>query len=249
MAKRKTIPSLKIHDFFGTYNTYRIFALQSSLSAFPFANKLGKTENTTFTVLDDFERNSNNYSAHFTVFYAEISQQESIHCLLLENKSVIDQQNQFISKTEKRLSFQTGFLFEESLYLFNNQGLRCFDIEQGDIDYFLLIFAKKNIEKEVFNHFFQKLAPFKAQDLTYLLEREQTSSEKKAVDFLRDFYCKYEVKANHFSRKKEMKLLAPVKQIPHHNLQFPIPIILENESAAHNLNLSDEYLAFLKEEQ
>jgi len=150
MAKKKKAPLLKIPDFFGTYNTYRIFALQSKLSAFPFANQLGQAQYTTFTVLPDFEYASNNFSAHYTVFYAELSKQESIHCLLLENKSVIDQQQQFVSKTEKKWHLQTGFLFEEWLYIFNNQGLRCFDIALVDIDYLLLLFAKKNIENEMF---------------------------------------------------------------------------------------------------
>jgi len=248
LAKKKKNPLLKIPDFFGTYNTYRIFALQSELSAFPLANQLGKAQHTTFTVLPDLEYASNNFSAHYTVFYAELSQQHSMHALLLENKSVIDQQQQFILKTEKKWQLQTGFLFEEWLYLFNSHGLRCFDIPVPDIDYLLLLFAKKNIENEMFSQFLKNIIPFKAQDISYLLDREQTSMESKIVAFLRDFYCKYEVKANQFSRKRKTNLLAPVQQIPNQNLQFPIPIRLENDAIADNLQVADEYLALLREE-
>jgi hypothetical protein len=198
--------------------------------------------------LPDFVQAANNYSAHFTVFYAEISQQESIHCLLLENKAVVDQQQQFVSKTEKNLHFQTGFLFEELLYLFNNQGLRCFDMACPDIDYLLLIFAKKDIEDHVFKQFLHHLALYSAKDVSYLLEREQTSTEAKIVAFLRDFYCKYEVKANQLSRKKKTDYLSPIRQIPIQNLQFPIPIRLENASLFDHLQPAEKYLALMTEE-
>lgn len=248
MTKKKTAPSLKIPDFFGTYNTYRIFALQSELSVFPFANQLGQAEYTTFTVLPDFEYNLNQLSAQFTVFYAEYCQKESIHCLLLENKAIINQEKPSVSKSEKKLPFQSYSLFDEYLYLFNNQGLRCFDLEFADIDYLLLLFAKKNIENESFSQFLQNISSFKAKNISYLLERQQTSMEIKIVSFLRDFYCKHEVKANQFSRRKKMDHLAPVQQIPNQNFQFPIPIRLENNSIADNLQLTDEYLALLMEE-
>jgi len=248
MAKKKTSPSLQIHDFFGTYNTYRIFALQSELSAFPFANQLGKAEQITFTILPDFEYTSNQFSVRFAVFYAEYSQKEPIHCLLLENKTLLNPEERIVSKTEKKLTFQTGFLFDEWLYLFNNQGLRCFDSAFENMDYLLLLFAKKNIENDMFLQFLENISSFKATDISYLLESQQTSAETKIVAFLRDFYCKHEVKANQFSRKRKTNLLAPIQQIPNQNLQFPIPIKLENDVVVDNLQLSDEYLSFLMEE-
>jgi hypothetical protein len=249
MAKKKKKPSLNIQDFFGTYNTYRIFAMRSELSAFPFANQLGEAEHTTFTILPGFEYNSDKFSALFSVFYAEYSQQESIHCLLLENKAAIaNQQEIFISKAEQKLSFQTLSLFEEYLYLFNKQGFRCFDFDLEDIDYLLLLFAKKDIENEMFMQFLKNIALFKAKDISYIIKREQTSIQMKIVSFLRDFYCKYEVKAHQFSRSKKMDLLAPVQQIPNQNLQFPIPVRLENESIADNFHLSNEYFYLLRDE-
>jgi len=247
MAKKKE-KILNIPDFFGTYNTYRIFALQSELSAFPFANCLGQKIQTTFTVLPDFEYHSNKFTAKFTVFHAEYSQEESIHLLLLENKTVqFNQQDYFVSKTEKNLSFQTLSLFEEWLYLFNNQGLHCFELGHENMDYLLFIFARKDIENEIFSHFLKNITPFKARDVSYLLEREQTSAEMKKVSFLRDFYCKHEVKATQFSRKRKMDLLSPVRQIPKQNMQFPIPILLENNAVAENLQISEEYYALLEE--
>ena len=248
MAKRRK-RTFNIPDFFGTYNTYRIFALQSELSTFTFANQLGQAMQTSFTVLPGFEYNSDKFSAFFSVFYAVYSQQESIHCLLLENKAIIsNQQEIFVSKFEQNLSFQTLSLFDEYLYLFNKQGLRCFDMMFEDMDYLLLVFAKKEIDKKMFLQFFKNLEPFKVQNVSYLLKKEQTSAETKIVTFLRDFYCKYEVKANQFSRKKERDLLAPVKQIPVQNLQFPIPVRLEYNAMADHLQLSEEYLALLREE-
>jgi len=249
MAKKKKNQSIKIPDFFGTCNTYRIFALKSELSAFPFANELGKIHHTTFSVLPYFEYASKDYSAHYTVFYAELSKQESIHCLLLENKAIIDQQQQFISKIEKTLHFQTGFLFEEWLYIFNNQKLCCFNVELIDVDYLLLLYAKKEIENGMFSQFLTKIAPFKAQDISYFLTREQTSAQAKIVSFLRDFYCKYEIIANNFSRKRKANLLAPIQQIPIQNLQSPIPIRLENEAIADNLQLTNKYLYLLMSDE
>jgi hypothetical protein len=55
------------------------------------------------------------------------------------------------------------------------------------------------------------------------------------------------VNATQFSRKRKANLLAPVKQIPNQNLQFQIPIRLENETVADNWQLADEYLSFLTE--
>jgi hypothetical protein len=249
MAKKKKAPLLNIPDFFGTYNTYRIFGLKSGLSSFPFANQLGQTQHTTFTILADFEYSSDKFAAQFNVFYAEYSQNESIHCLLLENKALISNQEElFVSKAEKKLSFQTLSLFDEYLYLFNNQGLRCFELGFEDMDYLLLLFAKKDVETDIFSHFSRNLIPFKAQDITFLLEKQQTSAQEKIVTFLRDFYCKYEVRANQFSRRRKMDLLAPAQQIPNRNLQFPIPIRLENDLLVDNLQLANEYLSLLTEE-
>ena len=246
MAKKKQ-KTFNIPDFFGTYNTYKIFALQSELPTFMFANQLGQAAQTTFTILPAFEQNMDRYSALFSVFYAVYSQQESIHCLLLENKAAIsNQQELFVSKAEQNLSFQTLSLFEEHLYLFNRQGLRCFEMPLEDMDYLLLLFAKKEIDHEMFSRFFKSLEPFKAQDVSYLIKKEQTSAEAKNVAFLRDFYCKYEVKANQFSRRKERELLAPVKQIPAQNLQFPIPARLEFNAVADYLQISEEYLQLLR---
>jgi hypothetical protein len=249
MAKKRKSQSLQIAQFFGTCNTHRIFALQSEYSVFPFANQLGKAENRTFTFLHDFDYHSIQYSACFSVFYADYAPHESIHCLLLQNKAIINNQEElFVSKAEKNLRFQTLSLFDEYLYLFNNQGLRCFDAPLENIDYLLLLFAKKDIDNEMFLQFIQNLSPFHAIDVSYLLEREQTSSEAKVSSFLKDFYCKYEVKANMLSQNRAAALLAPVKQIPKENLQFPIPVRLENETLSEHVQLSEEYLQFLKEE-
>jgi len=245
MAKRRKNPSLHIQDFFGTYNTYRIFALKSEHSIFTFASKLGKALDVSFTLLSDLEYVSEKLSSQFAVFYAEYTQQESIHCLLLENKTETNQQELFSSKAEKKSHLVNYSLFEESLYLFNNNGLRCFESEFTDMDYLLLLFTKKNIENDTFLHFQKNITSFKAKDVSYLLKREQTSTEVKIVSFLRDFFCKYEVNANQFIRRKRMELLAPVKQIPENNLRFPIPVQLENDSIAHNLQISDVHLALL----
>jgi hypothetical protein len=247
MAQKKK-QTYNISDFFGAYNTYRIFAMQSELPTFMFANQLGKATQTSFTMLPEFEQNRDRYSALFSVFYAVYSQQESIHCLLLENKAAIsNQQELFVSKAEQNLSFQTLSLFDEYLYLFNRQGLRCFDMKFDDMDYLLLLFAKKEIDHDMFSRFFKSLEPFKTQDVSYLIKKEQTATEAKNVAFLRDFYCKYEVKANQFSRRKERELLAPVKQIPAQNLQFPIPARLEFNAVADYLQISEEYLQILKD--
>jgi hypothetical protein len=248
MAKAKKNQSVNMAQFFGMCNTHRIFALQSELSAFPFANQLGKAENTTFTILHDFDYHSNQYSAFFSVFYAEYSQQESIHCLLLQNKAAINNQNElFVSKAEKNLRFQTLSLFDEYLYLFNKQGLHCFDAPIENIDYLLLLFAKKDIENDMFSQFIKNVSPFNAKDVTYLLEKEQTSSEAKISTFFKDFYCKYEVKANMLSKNRAAALLAPVQQIPKENQPSNLAR-LENEALAGNVQLSEEYVRFLKEE-
>jgi len=212
------------------------------------ANKLGQAERTTFTILPDFEYTSNKIAARFAVFYAEYFEKEPIHCLLLENKMLMNPEERFVSKTEQKLTFQTGFLFDEWLYLFNNQGLRCFDSTFADMDYLLLVFAKKSIENDMFLQFLENISSFKVKDVSYLLEREQTSAETKIVAFLKDFYCKHEVKANRLSKRKKMDLLAPVQHIPNQNLLSPIPVRLEHDAVADNLQLTEEYLALLLEE-
>jgi len=248
MAKKKKTHELHIRDFFGNYNTYRIFALRSELPAFGFANQLSKMLKVSFTLLPDFDYVSDKLSASFAVFYAEYPQQESIHCLLLENKTETNQQEIFSSKTVKNSHLLNYSLFEESLYLFNNKGYCCFNSKFEDMDYLLLLFAKKNIDKELFSQFLQKISCSKTEDVTYLLEREQTSTDAKNASFLKDFLCKYEVNANLLSRRKKMELLGPVKQIPGQSLQFPIPIVLEHDALADNVQLSDTYLVLLADD-
>jgi len=248
MAKKKKTPLLKIVDFFGICNTYTIIALKSELSAFPFANTLGKLLNTSFALLPDFEYASHQFSAHYTVFYAELTRPDSVHCLLVENKAVIDQQQQFLSKTEQKWNLQTGFLFEEYLYVFNKNGLRCFDVEFSDVDYLLFLYAKKNRGKDATYQFSNRLDIFQAKDVSFLLEQQQTSNQEKIVVFLRDFLCKYEVNANRFSIKRKLNLLAPIQQIPSSNLHFSFPVRLENEGVADNLQVAEDYLELLRTE-
>jgi len=245
MAKKRKKQELNIKDFFGNFNTYKIFALQSGLPAFNFANSLNKMLNVSFTVLPDFDYVSNRLSARFAVFYAEYKQHESIHCLLLENKTETNQQELFSSKTVRNSHLLNYSLFEESLYLFNNNGYSCFNSQFVDVDYLLFLFAKKNIEKELFSQFLKNITLFKAEEVTYLLEREQTATDAQNASFLKDFLCKYEVNANLFSRRKKLELLGPVKQIPKQSLQFPIPIHLENNELPDNFQFSEEYLALL----
>jgi len=250
MAKKKK-QELFIHDFFGNYNSYRIFALRSEQTVFNFANSLSKALNTVFSVLPDFHYSSEKLSAHFAVFYAEYKQQEPIHCLLLENRTKTNQQELFSSKTVKNSHLLNYSLFEEYLYLFNNNiisGYRCRESKFEDMDYLLLLFAKKNIDNDQFSQFLNSIKPFKPEEISYILDREQTSVEKKNASILKDFLCKYEVNANLFSRRKKMELLGPVKQIPKQSLRFPIPITLENNSLANNLQLSEESLALLADE-
>jgi len=240
---KKNKNTLKIYDFFGIYNTYRICALQSELSAFPFANLLGKLENTTFTLLPDFEYISDKFYAYFTVFYAEFAQTDSIHCLLLENKTTHFNQNDHnISKSEKKLSFQTLPLFDEILYLFNKEGLHCFDAAFANMDYLLLLYAKKDIDNETFERFLNNITPLKVQDASNLLMKEN-----RVTSFLRDFYCKHEVTANLLSIRKKMDILAPIKQIPKQNLHAPLNVMFDNEEVTDNMRISEEYLTLLTE--
>ncbi|MDR0205687.1 MAG: hypothetical protein LBI45_00245 [Bacteroidales bacterium] len=245
MAKRRKPSALDIQDFFGAYNTYHIFALKSELPLFPFVNKVKQTAHLTFSLLSDIERIVDNFSARFSVFCAELAHREQIHFLLLENRAVVDQQMQFKSKTEKKLPFQTGFLFEEKLSIFNNYGYFSFGISQPDIDYLLIVYSKKGIENEVINQILSRFTTFGVTDISYLLERSQTSLEVAIREFLRDFICVHEVKANKFSRRKKLDLLGPVRQIPPQNLQFPVPATLENESLPKNVQISEKYLELL----
>jgi hypothetical protein len=245
MAKRRKQTSLDIHDFFGAYNTYHVFALKSELPVFPFVNKVKQTTHLSFSFLSDIERVVDNFSARFSVFSAELAHQEPIHFLLLENRAVVDQQMQFKSKAEKKLPFQTGFLFEEKLSIFNNYGYSSFSITQPDIDYLLIVYAKKGIENEVFNQTMSRFTPFSVKNISYLLERSQTSLEVAIRKFLRDFIYAHEVKANQFSRRKKLDMLGPVRQIPVQNLQFRIPATLENESLPENVQIPEKYLELL----
>ena len=239
MAKKPN-RSLKLDECFGTLHSYRIFALKSELSAFPFANQLGKAENTTFTILPDLEYSSKKYTAHFTVFYAEYKKEDSIHCLLLENKTTnFNQGELFVPKSEKKLSFQTISLFEEYFYLFNKQGLKFFPVDFSDIDYLLLVYTKKEIENEIFKSFVSRLEPFIMSDVSDMLQNEQTSLDKKIMKFLKDFFGRYEVLANKFSRRKRLDLLAPVKQIPKQNQKYPIPAFLEQIPVTNFISMSD----------
>jgi len=248
MGKKNKKHSLSIQDFFGTFTMYRIFSMKSDFSVFNVANKLSQALDVTFTVLPDFDYVSDKLSAKFTIFYAEYCRKESIHCFLLENKTKTNQQELFGAKTEKKPHLINYSLFEESLYLFNNNGLRCFEIKFSDLDYLLLVFTKKDVENDRFSQFSSLISSFKANDISYILEKEQTSAEAKTASFLKDFLCKYEVNANQFSERKKLEILSPVKQIPPQNLLYRITIPLENKSLKSNSQISEEYLALLMED-
>jgi hypothetical protein len=98
----------------------------------------------------------------------------------------------------------------------------------------------------MFSQFLSNISPFNGQDISYVLDRKRTKSETKVANFFRDFYCKYEVKANQFSRRRKVDLLAPTKHIPNQNLMFPVPVRFENDALHDYVQLPEEYLELLR---
>ena len=248
---KQQLHNVQIGDFFGVYSTYRVFALKSTKPALNFADNLSKTLNVAFTALPDFHYEADNLSACFTVFYAEFKQKESIHCLLLENKTETNQQELFSLKLEKNSRLLNYSLFAEPLYLFNankKTGYRCFKSKCKDVDYLLFIFAKKDIDSELFSQFLKKITPFKAEEVPYLLKQKQLLVEGKRISLLVDFLGRYEVIANELTKRKKLDILGPVKQIPKQNLESSITISLSSDPLTDNMQLPEEYLALLTED-
>lgn len=248
-SKKTKQEEFTINACFGMNNQHRIFSLQSEKPALILANLLGKKLQTTFASLPDFSYKSEKFQATFQVFYTQIAQKNSVNCLLLENKTLsFNKQDVLRSSKEKKLGFQTLSLFEEWLYLINNQGFTIFNGNVFNADYLLLFYAKKDYEIDPLKEVKKQLKPQIIRDVTNLLNVAQKSNHSKIDEFLRELFCNLEVEASLYLHRKQISALGPIRNIPANNLRVQFPISLKNsKNTFPNLEFSDSKLKLLKE--
>lgn len=248
--KDKKPNSIPVEEAFGTIKKYQVFAVKSNQNLIPFVVLFEKMIQSRFTFLTDFEVSPSKHAAHFNVMYALLSKEDQIHCCIMENKTTNYSNDATISSNkEKNLPFQTLSLFDDILYLFNNEGYKIFKADLRDYDYLIFIFADKEKIITPYINMFQSYQPFQTIDLSYLLEPSAKKEQKIRQQFLQNCFIRFEIKMTQFNKQRLLSRLGSQNKIPKENLQYSYKIEID-ETITDNLtqNVNDDYLKFLTHE-
>jgi len=247
MKKKKF--NAKITDFFGSKNEHFIFAVKSDLPLLAFAHQSGQKLNCSFSYLFDNEVQVNSLQSSFHVMYANISEDRNIHCYIIENKTIRYDKSIFLkSKKEKNCSFQTHSLFEDYLYMFNNQGFSIFSCSFTDIDYLIFAFTDKESH---FSDFREKMFSFSQKNCAEITDMLHAKKDKKEIErthFLQDLFCTMELKSSEQNQENNHKGMLPRFTIPEENLKERLYNVNENITKTLTENFNKNYYRLLTEE-
>lgn len=245
--KNKPVHHKEIKDFFGTKNEYSIFAVKSNLSLFPFTSNFEKITSTNFYYLTTIEADPISNKAQFNVMYSLIFKEENTHCYIIENKTTQYANKEVIqASVEKKLSFQTLALFDDTLYLFNKEGLSIFKSNFAYYDYLILIHNQKNkdISFLVDSLFEQK--NLKPIDISSLLTSKNPKQDKPIELFLQHTFCSLEVSTLDFQHHQTLSKIGSIFKIPDENIVNPLKVLIEEEITDKlTLNFNPDYLRLL----
>lgn len=237
----------EIKDFFGSKNEYKIFALKSNLSLFPFTSHFEKITTTNFFYLTNIIADPGNNQAQFNVMYSLVSKEDNTHCYIIENKTSQYANKEVIqASVEKKLSFQTLALFDDTLYLFNKEGLTIYKSYFAYYDYLVLIHNQrdKDISFLVNTLFEQK--NLKPIDISTLLITNNKKQDKPIEDFLIKTFCTLEVSTQKFQHKQTLSKIGPIFKIPEENIVNPLKLQIESQITENlTFNFNSDYLRLL----
>jgi len=241
---------IDVLDVFGSIKQYKLFAVKSSQNLIPFTASFDRIVSGKFNYLTDFVAAPNQFSAHFSVMYALLSKEENIHCCIMENKTTsYSDQVSVTSNKEKNLPFQTISLFEDVLYLFNKDGFKIFKTNLNYYDFLIFIFADKEKYLESYINPIFEYEPFKAIDISYLLDQKEGKEKKNIFEFLNNCFCQLEIKISSYQYSKLSMQLGKNNKIPKENILFPLKLDISDEITNKlTQNVNDDYLKFLTQE-
>jgi hypothetical protein len=237
----------EIKDFFGTKNDYNIFAVKSNLSLFPFTSNFEKITSTNFFYLTTIEADPSNNKAKFNVMYSLIFKEENTHCYIIENKTTQFANKEVIqASVEKKLSFQTLALFDDTLYLFNKEGLAIYKSFFAYYDYLILIHNEKNKDISSFVNTLFDQKNLKPIDVSTLLNSNNKKQDKPIEVFLQKTFCTLEVFTVQFHHNQTLAKIGPIYKIPDENIVNPLKIYIDpNITEKRTLNFNSDYLRLL----
>ena len=168
----------------------------------------------------------------------------------MENKTTsYSDQVSVTSNKEKNLPFQTISLFEDVLYLFNKDGFKIFKTNLNYYDFLIFVFADKEKYLESYINPIFEYEPFKAIDISYLLDQKEGKEKKNIFEFLNNCFCQLEIKISSYQYSKLSMQLGKNNKIPKENILFPLKLDISDEITNKlTQNVNDEYLKFLTQE-
>ena len=248
--KGKNEYNKQVNIFFGTKNEYKIFALKSDLSLIPFTAQFEKKIDTQFSYLTNIETNQNGYKAHFNVMYSLVSKEENLHCSIIENKTSLFNSEKLISSSaEQKLPFQSLSLFNDTLYLFNNEGLNIFKSTFSYYDYLIFIHVDKERNIDTLFHKIDEKKDFKLIDISPLLEKTENIKDMKVEIFLKNIFCSLEVFISKYHQNKIQTYLGSFHKVPESNIVNPLKLEIDSQITENlTFNVIPEYISMLTNE-
>lgn len=250
MMKGKHEYNKQINLFFGSKNEYKIFAVKSDLSLIPFAAKFEKKIDSQFSFLTTIETIQNGYNAQFSVMYSLVSEEDNLHCSIIENKTTqFSSENLKSSSVEKNLPFQSLSLFNDTLYILNNEGLKIFKSQFSYYDYLIFIHVDKERNIDSLIQKISALKEYKLIEITSLIEKPENNKKALVEVFLKNIFCTLEVFINKFHQNKIQSYLGSCIKIPESNLVNPLKLEIESEiTEKMTFNVNPEYVKILTHE-
>lgn len=167
-------------DDFGKYVDYRLLAVHSKKSFSQFITDVAEVCHCTFSSLGTFNPVNTDLSPHFQLVFTQFdipgrdeqyvySSVDRLNLVLLCNKTKQFDVHHYLSSvsTNELTLFQTEV--DPVCYALNNKGIYVHNWSYADVDYFVLVFAKKNHNVDDFMRFFSSQKAFSMATMDHFL--------------------------------------------------------------------------------
>lgn len=220
--KKKDSTHIISLDAFGSAKNYWLCWIRSSLSPFPFANKVQKEFRHPCAYIGGISLPDIHPDLLFPMYFMSFNLEYDINLVILANHVTAPMA---MSLAQENPLFG-GLLFEDDYYLFNNQGLTKIQFSYPQADYLLLLSADKQVELDDYIKMLPTLSGIKilCADTPQNIASGQKKS-KMVLDFLQYLYYESESSVNEYLRKKLFRKLHQKMSVSENNyerLRFPV---------------------------
>lgn len=205
-----------LSDIIGSRNAYHFIAVKSDLETHAISKRISELTRNDMSFIGDYKLEEANNNALFRMCYASLHYAFDINLVLLENKTTrLDQT--FVAKSEQNQPFHTLSLFDDTYYIFNQNGLKLFSWDLLEIDYLMIIFANKEIPLD---EILESLMQIDGCKCTNVTEEIINTGNQAQTAFVQKLLYKIDMEVSNFKKDRETHCFVSEKSFNEKNISF-----------------------------